>query len=50
MKPTDTVTTLFNHHLWANLRLLEQCAELTNEQLDATIVDFVLVSSPAWNN
>jgi uncharacterized damage-inducible protein DinB len=37
MKPTDTLTTLFSHHLWANLRLFEQCAGLTNEQLDATI-------------
>jgi len=37
MKPTDTLTTLFRHHLWANLRLLERCAELTSEQLDATI-------------
>lgn len=37
MKPTDSLTTLFNHHLWANLLLLEQCAELTNEQLDASV-------------
>jgi uncharacterized damage-inducible protein DinB len=37
MKPGDTITTLFSHHLWANLRLLERCAELTSEQLDATI-------------
>jgi len=37
MKPTDTLTTLFSHHLWANLRLLEQCAKLTDEQLEATI-------------
>jgi uncharacterized damage-inducible protein DinB/uncharacterized protein YndB with AHSA1/START domain len=37
MKPTDTLTTLFSHHLWANLRLLEQCAKLTSEQLDTTI-------------
>jgi uncharacterized damage-inducible protein DinB len=37
MKPTDTLTTLFSHHLWANLRLFEQCAGLTNEQLEATI-------------
>lgn len=37
MKPTDTLTTLFSHNLWANLRLLERCAELTGEQLDATI-------------
>ena len=38
MKPTDTLTTLFSHHLWANLRLLERCAELTPEQLDATAI------------
>ena len=37
MKPTDTLTTLFSHNLWANLRLFEQCAQLTNEQLEATI-------------
>jgi uncharacterized damage-inducible protein DinB len=36
MKHTDTLTTLFSHNLWANLRLLEQCAGLTSEQLDAT--------------
>jgi len=37
MKPTDTLTTLFSHNLWANVRILEQCANLTSEQLDATI-------------
>lgn len=37
MNPTDALTTLFNHNLWANLRLLERCAELSSEQLDATI-------------
>lgn len=37
MKATDTLTTLFSHHLWANLRLLEQCAALTAEQLDTSI-------------
>ena len=37
MKTTDTLTTLFNHHLWANLRLLESCADLNNEQLSASI-------------
>jgi uncharacterized damage-inducible protein DinB len=37
MKPTDTLTTLFSHNLWANLRLLERCAELTREQLDTSI-------------
>jgi uncharacterized damage-inducible protein DinB len=37
MKPTDTLTTLFSHNRWANLSLLDLCAELTDEQLDATI-------------
>jgi len=37
MKSTDTLTTLYSHNLWANLRLLGHCTELSNEQLDATI-------------
>jgi uncharacterized damage-inducible protein DinB len=37
MKPTDTLTTLFSHNLWANVRLFERCAALSSEQLDATI-------------
>ncbi len=38
MNPTDTLTTLFGHNQWANLRLLELCATLSDEQLDATII------------
>jgi uncharacterized damage-inducible protein DinB len=38
MNPTDTLTTLFRHNRWANLRILERCAGLTDEQLDTTIV------------
>jgi uncharacterized damage-inducible protein DinB len=38
MEPTDTLTTLFRHNLWANLNLLEQCAELNSDQLEATMV------------
>src|ERR1700712_5501752 len=38
MKATDTLTTLFSHHLWANLRLLERCADLTPDQMEATMV------------
>jgi uncharacterized damage-inducible protein DinB len=38
MNPTDTLTTLFRHNRWANVRILERCAGLTDEQLDATIV------------
>jgi len=37
MKPTNTLTTIFRHNLWANLQLFERCAELRSEQLDATI-------------
>jgi uncharacterized damage-inducible protein DinB len=33
----DTLNTLFKHHLWANLRLFEQCAGLNDEQLAAKI-------------
>ena len=38
MNQTDTLTTLFGHNLWANLQLLDLCATLNDEQLDATII------------
>jgi uncharacterized damage-inducible protein DinB len=38
MQYTDTLTTFFKHHLWANMTLLERCAQLTDEQLDTTVV------------
>jgi uncharacterized damage-inducible protein DinB len=38
MKTMDVLTTLYQHHLWANLRLLECCASLTPAQLEATHV------------
>ena len=31
------ITTLFRHNLWANLRLLDVCPGLSDEQLDATL-------------
>jgi uncharacterized damage-inducible protein DinB len=37
MDPTDTLTNLFNHNLWANLRLVEACAGLTEAQLDTSV-------------
>ena len=37
MESTGTLTTIFSHNRWANIRLLERCAGLTKEQLDATI-------------
>ncbi len=38
MNPTDTLTTLYHHHRWANLRILERCVGLSDEQLDATLL------------
>ena len=37
MKPTDTITYLYHHHLWANIRLLESCKQLTSEQLQSNL-------------
>lgn len=36
MKPLDVLSTLYHHHLWANLRLLQACATLTPEQLETS--------------
>ena len=33
----DTLQTIFNHHLWANLRLFEACRDLSDAQLEASI-------------
>ena len=39
MKPTDTLTTtIFSHNLWANQRLLQACAGLSDEQMAATLL------------
>ena len=38
MNPTDTLTTLFRHNLWANERIIELCAGLSDDQLDATLL------------
>jgi uncharacterized damage-inducible protein DinB len=37
MKKTDLLTTLFSHNLWANQRMLDECAKLSEEQLEATL-------------
>jgi uncharacterized damage-inducible protein DinB len=36
--PDNPIVTLFRHNLWANLRLLDVCLGLRDEQLDATLV------------
>ena len=38
MQPYPFVETLFRHNLWANLRLLEVCTALSDEQLHASAV------------
>jgi uncharacterized damage-inducible protein DinB len=38
MSSSDTLTTLFSHNLWANLRILEVCSELSDVQLDSSIM------------
>lgn len=35
---TSVVTTLFKHNAWANMKLLDFCAELNAEQLDTTAI------------
>ena len=35
---TSVVTTLFAHNTWANLKLLDFCAHLSDVQLDATAI------------
>jgi uncharacterized damage-inducible protein DinB len=37
MKTSDTLTTIFEHNLWANLLLLERCEAFSAAQLDTTV-------------
>lgn len=50
MKTTDTLTTLMIHHRWANLQLVESCASLTNEQLQATMVGAFSTIIETWRH
>lgn len=38
---TSALVQLFRHNLWANLRLLDACGHLSDEQLDASPADGV---------
>ena len=38
MQPYPVLETLFRHHLWANLQLLDLCKTLNAEQLQTSIV------------
>jgi uncharacterized damage-inducible protein DinB len=37
-RDTSVLTTLFAHNTWANLKLLDFCERLSDEQLDATAI------------
>jgi len=37
MSNDHSLVELFRHHLWANLRLLDGCEGLSDDQLDATV-------------
>ena len=37
MNNADTLTTIFQHHLWANAIIFDFCCQLTDEQLDASM-------------
>jgi uncharacterized damage-inducible protein DinB len=37
MSKPNTITTIFSHNLWANQQLITGCAELSNEQLGASV-------------
>ena len=38
MNTDNPLTTLFRHNRWANMRLFQQCATLSDEQLDSTLL------------
>ena len=37
MEKTDTLNTIFRHHLWANAVIFDFCCQLSDEQLDASM-------------
>ncbi len=47
---TSVLTTLFAHNVWANLKLLDFCEKLTDEQLDATAIGcFGSIRDTLWH-
>ncbi len=50
MKQTDTLTTILHHHRWSNLQLVESCAHLTDEQLQATMVGAFSTIIETWRH
>ena len=50
MQPYPTLETLFRHHLWANLQLLEVCRPLSDEKLQATVVGVYGTLGEIWQH
>lgn len=50
MQPYPILATLFQHHLWANLHLLEVCRTLPEEQLQATVVGVYGSIGETWQH
>ncbi len=47
---TSVLTTLFAHNAWANLKLLDFCARLSDEQLDAEAIGcFGSIRATLWH-
>jgi uncharacterized damage-inducible protein DinB len=47
---TSVLTTLFAHNAWANLKLLDFCERLSEEQLDATAIGgFGSIRDTLWH-
>jgi len=44
---TTGLPDFFRYHLWANLRLLDACAQLTAAQLDATMEHLAVCETPS---
>ncbi|MEZ4657818.1 MAG: DinB family protein [Caldilineaceae bacterium] len=50
MQPYPMLETLFRHNLWANLRLLEACAALSEEQIQSTIIGVYGSIGDTWQH
>ena len=37
MKSLNTLSTIYHHHLWANLVIFTRCCDLSDDQLDAAV-------------
>ncbi len=47
---TTLLTTLFAHNIWANLKLIDACEQLTDEQLNGTAVGcFGSIRDTLWH-